>query len=309
MDPTTRSGNGRERVAAIVPRLKYSQRGQIFLCNLQAALGIPLIDAEHLCEVLLHEIEDDLDFKHDDELLACLKPFIGMLSRRAWEKRAERGIPPEFAPDELIVTVMRVEDFSFYRDSEHAASNHDYDTGLRNPGWSTERFDPDATTLPYFWAAPLHVLPSPVDRSAAETVRNHLGLVHHGHGACLMALVLRVPDGQRWFRPTAVEASPNARFLQVHPHETETRWGFTVDLGKLDIHDVGTSITGAPEIVVDRVTLGHCKRVRFVALGPTASDRATTEADKKFLQHVTNGRDIKEVYAALEHAIPRALRP
>jgi hypothetical protein len=284
-------------IAAIVPRLANSLRGQIFLCNLEAALQIPLIDERDLCAALRAEADESTQLKDEDSLLGYLKRFLQNAATVRWHRRATLGVPDEFSPDAPLVTVIKADDYRYYRDSEHTAANHNFET----PGWTINRIGIEAVTPEYFWAAPGDVCvgQSTDKKPRAEFTRDRLGLVHYGKNVALLALFLRPPASHPWCRPTVLEASPNARFRQVHPEQPETRWGFTVDLAKLDSPSAGSAIAGVPELVIGQVNLNNCTAVEFVALGKTESDRATAESDRQFLHHVRGERDFEDVYSKL----------
>jgi hypothetical protein len=283
-------------LAAIFPRLCNSLRGEIFLCNLEAALRVvpPILDAGALRQDLQIELTQDIRFDDEDTLLGYLRDALAKAPSGQWRGRCTSGLPAGFSRDGYVVTVMTMTDYESYYDRP-SISGHAFDS---IPGSRATDFRPSACTREYFWAAPKEACPDDagVDRSA-DTLRDRLGLVQHGSGVSLVALYIKVPIGHTCCRPSVIEANPNARFRQVHPDRSETAWGYTVHLDKLPGTPVGETIAGAPEILVSKLRLADPSLdVLFVSLGVTRSDKATANADRAFRDHLRLNREFGDIY-------------
>jgi hypothetical protein len=262
---------------------------------LEAALAAfpPVLSAEALKKDLQIQLHKDISFDDEDSLLGHLKYSLTQALSGEWRYRCEFGIPAAFSPDGYVVNVMTRKDYDAYYKSP-SITGHDYDRPLSR---TINGFRPTARTREYFWAAPRKACPEDcAPELAAETLRNLLGLVHYGGGVPLMALYIKVPDRQACFRPSVIEANPNARFRQVHPDRSESQWGYTVDLSRLPTAPVGQTIAGAPEILVGQVALAESPDVMFVSLGVTTTDKDTASSDRAFRDHLRASRAFEEIY-------------
>lgn len=284
----------------ILSRLCNSYRGEIFLCNLEAALGLtpPVLKVDALKVDLQQEADRDIRFEDEDSLLGHVKYKLTKAESGKWYMRCAVGLPTGFSKDGYVVNVMSVRDYdSYYKPPP--VSGHDFEMA---PRARVKAFRFGASTREYFWAAPAECCPADNEPNvSAEAFRNRLGLVHYGGGTALVALYIKVPADQKCCRPSVIEANPNARFRQVHPERSEREWGYTVDLEKLPATPVGQPISGAPELLVSQVKLAESPDVEFVALGATNSDRDTASSDKAFRNHLACSREFKDIYRSIEH--------
>ena len=187
-----------------------------------------------------------------------------------------------------------------YRDPVIASSGHGF--GHWNPGDVHGTYVANAMTRDYVWLAPVESFPDPrIPRSDAESCRDQLGLVHYREKETLVALHLRLHKSiPPVYRPTVVEANPNARFRQVDPEfPAEDRWGKTVDLQLLAQSPMPTSIGGLPELVSGQLLLDDADEVHFYMLGPTKTNQSTTTSDQTFLDHLLDGTNIETIHATL----------
>lgn len=289
MATSTRPGLRRDgpHLRAVLGPLVSSMRGQIFLSNLEAAL--PLLPLKSVRDALLSVQTKDARRMHEDDYLPHLRSRLQDLGFGLLLNIKSPGFA-QFSPDGWVVNVLPFVSYqAHYEDPVASLAGH---TGLtKTPGTSTSNFRASAATAPFFWiAARAAIAPPEVARSNAQSARDLLGLVHYGMKSDLVAMHLRL-TGPVVFRPTAIEANPNARFRHTDPKSpTETRWGRTIHLDLLEFFNPGDEIGGIPELVAYRTRLADCDSVEFYYLGTTSSDRSTTGTDRKFLTHVLNGR-------------------
>lgn len=272
---------------AVLDPLVHSVRGQIFLANFLDAL--PLLGAPELVNALMSIRSRDAKKMHEANYLAHVKatlhkPIFGQLLRNAVTSFSE------FAPDTWVVNILPYPSFkAYYEDPKASMSGHvPFGTTV---GTKTNLFRADASTAPFWWIAPRYrFYPKEVPESRAQESRDMLGLVHYEATMPLVAMHISPGPGD-FFRPTVVEANPNARFRQVDPfNPSEKRWGRTVDLEKLHTLPKGHDIGGLPELVAKQVRLAGAREVVFYFLGSPVLDRSTTSMDMKFLDEVLAGR-------------------
>ena len=285
---------------ALLMRLTASVRGQLFLCNLDAAIQATLIDPTDVSRAIATIKLRDIKFMHEQNLLGHLRARFQDASFGLILKHQRFAIFDDFLSGKPVVTVMRRVDFEgYYADPSDLITGHDFAKSV--VGSSTNRFRPSATTNQVFWAAPSSAFsPSATLEKDAEHTRDALGLVHLGKRLPLVALHF-VPPRDRCYRPTAIEAIPNARFRQIDPGiPGEDRWGITIDLALLDVADAAATISGKPELIFSRVRLADSVVHAFFHLGETISDRDTSTADDKFLAHLLGSAKIQETVSRLK---------
>jgi len=288
------------KVKQVILRLSASIRGQIFLCNLDAAIDEGLIAPLAVANALAKVKVRDIKLMHDMDLLGHLKgilqdPTIGMML-----KHPRNSIYDEFLDGEHLVTVIRKVDFeNYYSDPADLINGHAFDK-IPAGAW-TRLYRNSATTNNIFWAAPVSKFDPDVLVRHAELARDELGLVHHKKEVELVSLHFK-PSIANCYRPTIIEALPNSRFRQLNPNEpNETRWGFTVDLALLDAPPPTGNISGKPELVFSKVLLKDCNVFAFCYLGETKNDRDTAEMDERFLNsHLYSSTNITQVFSRLE---------
>lgn len=289
----------RKRVRAVLDRLSASIRGQIFLCNMDAGIQLGLLAANRISKAISTIKLRDINVMHENTLLGHLKgvlqdPVGGLIL----QNDRSSAMPP-FAAGKPLVTVITRKDFEqFYAYPPDLISGHDFANYV--PGAYTTRFGSLAATKGFFWAAPTSSFSSSFGLTrTAEVPRDALGLVHYGKGIALVALHL-TPPPTACYRPTVLEANPNARFRQNNPNAPhETRWGFTVDLALLDGASPPASISGKPELLLAGFPLNQCASVMFYHLGTTLSDRDTASADERFLAHLLSGQSMAQLMLRL----------
>lgn len=301
---SARTASAKKRsIAAVLNRLSASMRGQIFLCNLDGGIKYSLVDANSVADVFCRITASQLRNKHEDDILGHLASVLQHPTRRLVLRNDRTSSFPDFCNGDPLVTVMRQTTFfSWYADPAALISGHAFSTHA--PGASTSKYRPSAATNPICWVAPTHAFPSPaVLKRDAETARDSLGLVHHGKGVSLVSFVFH-PPSEHCYRPTAIESIPNARFRQQDPlNPSESRWGFTVDLARLDVATGGSAITGLPELLLPTSKVADCHNVTFFYLGETLSDRDTATSDKEFLVNLLRGETISDVVSRLRRAL------
>lgn len=290
-----------KRLWSVIAYLLRSRRGQIFLCNLEAALSSAIVDLNDLKLALDQELQNDVGFLDEDSLLDHLKKALQAFGVGAWSRRSAHGVPEDFSHGNPLITVMSREVFKKrYQDPRESLNGHAFDKVDR----LTRRFKESATTADYVWVTPRkYCEPLFSQTAAAEALRDLLGLVHHGKEVELVALYMKPPRAHPCSRPTVIDASPNARFCQAHPTESEQRWGYTVDLAKLDAYSDGDHLVGAPEMIMSKLWLRDCTDVSFTSLGRTRTDRDTASADRRFLIHLQQNRRFQDVVEKLQAAI------
>lgn len=282
----------RAHVSAVLAPLASSMRGQIFLSNLEAAL--PLLPATKLRDAFLLVRTSDARRMHEEDYLAHLKlklqdKSLGLLLTHKSSAFAQ------FAPDGWVLNVLPFASYQgYYEDATAALTGHA--SLSKTPGKSTSVFRTTATTAAVVWiAARSSITPSELSRSNAEGARDLLGLVHYGAKTELVAMHLKL-SALDVYRPTVVEANPNARFRHLDPiNPTESRWGRTVDLDRLETAGPTDEIGGVSELVVSQTRLQDCAGVEFHYLGSTKNDRSTTGTDKKYLDRILSGRDAFDI--------------
>ncbi|CRI63421.1 hypothetical protein THIOKS11320070 [Thiocapsa sp. KS1] len=261
---STRTASTKKRsIAAVLNRLSASVRGQIFLCNLDAGIKASLVDPKSVADMFGRITASQLRNKHEDDILGHLATILQQPTRRLVLRNDRTSSFREFCNGDPLVTVMRQATFSsWYADPAALISGHAFST--HGPGASTTKYRLSAATNPICWVAPTHAFPSPAAfKRDAETARDSLGLVHHGKGASLVSFVFQ-PPAKHCYRPTAIESIPNARFRQHDPlNPSESRWGFTVDLARLDAAAGGSAITGLPELLLPTFRVADCHNVTF----------------------------------------------
>lgn len=270
----------RQHLRAVLLPLVTSVRGQIFLVNLSGALS--LLPSANVRDALLRVSRADARRMHEADYLPHLKsviqrPEFGLL---LWCKVTSFT---EFAPDGWVVNVLPYPSYkAYYEDASGAISGHG--AFGSSAGQREVRFRPGATTATQWWIAPRHsIVPTTITTNNAQRSRDLLGLVHYGNDVDLVALHVCTPSCDV-FRPTVIEANPNARYRQVDPTAPlEKRWGRTIDLAKLATTAAASDIGGVHELVASGVALSSCTRVEFFYLGKTVDDRSTTSADLAFL--------------------------
>ena len=283
------SGKLRERLhlQAVLSPLVNSMRGQILLVNLHA--GMKLLRRESIKNALLSIRVSDARRMHEDDYLPHLKltlqnPSFGLMLQHRVSSLAV------FASDSWIINVLPLPSYvAYYEDPSTAMSGH---LAFNSKAGNIQtKFKPSASTAPAWWIAGREsVTPSTIAKSSAQESRDILGLVHYGDNVDLVSMHLELP-GCDVYRPTFVEANPNARFRHINPNAPrENRWGGTVHLGKLRSFRPGDDIHGVPELVAAQVKLSNCRSVEFYFLGNTGSDRSTTSMDRRFLDIVIGKR-------------------
>lgn len=283
----------RRHLIKIMSPLVSSMRGQILLLNLDVAL--PMLEAVAVRAALLSVSPKDASRMHEEDYLPHLKaklqaPAVGLAFR------CKATSFPDFAPDGWVVNVLPFASYRAYYEHPSAALVGHIALNAK-VGNSTGSFSPVASTAPMWWMAARNSVHPPKDvRSDAQAARDALGLVHYGADLELVAMHLQ-PISPDIYRPTVVEANPNARFRHRDPlNPTESRWGKTIHLDRLETSPASGDIGGVPELVSSQTELKHCTAVEFHYLGKTASDRSTTSMDKKFLDHLLDGRSITTIF-------------
>lgn len=306
--------NAKPVVREVLRPLMSSARGRIFVCNLISAAKKPkpLVDTPKLRVVMDMAIKESELLGKEEQLMASLHYKTIAFKQRIASHQGFAGVPEEFSQREKLISVISVEDyFRHYAKTTEGLRGFSF----RRPapvlaaGWRSTYFHPTAMTRFPFWVAPMRSLPKPPSSDDAEGIRDALGLVHRGKKKALIAMVLTPPAKHRCYRPTVLEAMPNARFLQRHPHMKEDRWGFTVNLAKLGrIIETGEpahvkKISGLPEMILDPLMLSDCTNVEFISLGRTETDRATESADIKFSEILEEGREAGQILKQLSSVI------
>ena len=289
MPSTKRStaASQKPHLRAVLLPLVASVRGQIFLVNLLGALA--LLPGARVRDALLRVSKADARRMHEADYLPHLKLVI---------QRPEFGLMltcivnsfAEFAPDGWVVNVLPFPSYkAYYEDASAALSGHS--AFGSHPGQREIRFQPGATTATQWWIAPRHsIVPMSIVTSDAQRSRDLLGLVHYGNDVDLVALHACTPSCGV-FRPTMIEANPNARYRHLDPTAPlEMRWGRTIDLSKLATALATGDIGGVHELVAGKVALANCAKAEFFFLGKTTDDRSTTSADLTFLNHLLGKR-------------------
>lgn len=282
----------RLHIRAVLRPLISSMRGQIFLLNLREAMR--MLPSAHLRTALLSVERKDATRMHDEDYLPHLKQ---VLQDSAFGLSLACPVASfiDFAPDDWVVNVLPFSSYrAYYEDPVTALTGHS-SFGTR-PGSTTSAFSPVAQTAPICWlAGRASLLPATIAKSDAEGARDVLGLVHYGARTKLVAMHLKLRSPSV-YRPTVVEANPNARFRQTDPlNPSENRWGKTINLHRLEFSSPGGDIGGVSELASSKIALNSCINVEFYNLGQTATDRSTTTMDKKFLDNLLRGRDVTKI--------------
>lgn len=297
IDPWARE---RRHLGAVLAPLIHSVRGQIFLTNVADAL--PLIDPKNVRRALLTVLPDNAKSMHEVNYLAHLK---GILQNPAFGLKLQNEVTSlgEFAADRWVVNVLPYVTYKArYEDSAAALRGHKpFDAKI---GSEAVSFKVGASTAPFWWFAPRSSFPKPITaQQDAQGCRDLLGLVHYDELTPLVAMHMEVTAVQT-YRPTIVEANPNARFRQIDPENPmEARWGRTVDLEKISLAKVGDGIGGVPELVAASMRLDAASKVGFFYLGKPRSDRSTTSMDQKFLDSILGTRKATAVLDEIVGAI------
>jgi hypothetical protein len=311
--------NGHQgRWRELLDRLINSRRGRIFLCNLIAALDELLVDASHLNDALSGDLAEEKLWDSEDDLMECLRTKLRSFTRKLSRGHTSDGVPDEFSKSGPLLSVMSLTDYqSRYEPTVADTSGHDFPDPAKvqhlPPGWVSTQFREGSRRVFPFWVAPARSFAKQLDHNDAETLRDVLGLVHRGDKVELIAMLFVPPAQQKCYRPTICHAMPNARFMQVHSKQSEDRWGFTVDLAKLDalIHDAASSadanLVGKPELVLEEMYLRDCSYVKFVSLGKTTTDRATHSADQQFSKCVEKNRTSAKLRKDLDKALKNGI--
>jgi len=297
----------RKNITVILQNLSRSEGGKILLLNLNCCLEKNMLVAKRVMTALESVKRSISASMSAANLLGHLK---AVLQRRSFGLHLQHNRDDDFlafASTGYIVTVMLYDDYGrFYADPSHSTYGHAF--AHKTPGTKSGSFLSTARTNEVFWAAPVPTFPDPtVVTSNAEAARDILGLVHYGARKELIALHF-VPSPARCYRPTVIEAISNSRFRQTSPlYPAEIRWGYTVDMAKLE---AGTGpkddITGVPEFVFEQVLLKECTVDGFYYLDRTLVDRGTNELDNKFVKHLLqeNGlTDISDVIKSIERKL------
>jgi len=305
----------------MLDRLTVSERGRVFICNLEVALREPCLDLKRLGDLLREAISDDELHDREDEMLGRLRREVQHERSGAWLKWKYDGIPPDFAPAGKLFTVMTMKDYySYYSIPGERGEGYDFPewpSEARLPfTWKSEEFRPSAGRGYHIWVAPTNSYS--ISGNLADRLRDLLGLVHRGSYENLVVMEFTPPSGHACFRPLVFDAVPNQRFLQTHPNVADKRFGRTVDLMKLEVltrthgpnvpsanyHD--EPLEGLPELVLDKVLLSACTNVRFYYIGRTEKDRATKSADELFARYLERGRPIRSTLAAIRSRLDSA---
>jgi len=281
------SAKERRHLQAVLSPLVNSMRGQIFLLNL--SLAVKVIGAPKFKSAFMGVLARDAKRMHEDDYLPHLK---GVLQKASSGLLLQCKVSsfPEFAPDRWLVNVLPFVSFkTYYEDPTAALSGHIPFSSM--PGNSVKRYKAGAATAPYWWVAGRTSFPSTSSvQSDAQGCRDVLGLVHFANDVDLVAMhvQVRVCDV---YRPTVVEANPNARFRHRDPmNPKEDRWGKTIDLAKLS-HAHAADIGGLPELVAAKLDLASSDDVEFFYLGRPIDDRSTSSSDRRFLDSLMTGID------------------
>ena len=296
--PVTHKRNNKS-VRRILEKLAGSLRGQIFLCNLDMGLRASMVQAGAVTNALNKVKMADIRLMHENNLLGHISSHLHSSAAALLLQNPRGSDYTAFASGGLAVSVLRRVDFeTYYADPSDLISGHDFSKST--PGSSTLLFKRVAATNARFWAAPVSTFgPISIVENDAEKCRDLLGLVHYGRNVPLVAIHL-LPPPNTCYRPTVIEAIPNARFRQLDPMTTpENRWGYTVDLELLNRNAVGARIFGMPELVFARASLADCGPVKFFHLGTTVTDKDTASADSKFLTFLLAGSSIETVVRSL----------
>lgn len=309
----TRRKRAEPRLHDVLRALFNSARGKIFICNLVSAAEEPqpLLDRPKLRALADLAVQWPKLLGREEELMGAVRYEALKSKERIGTQHAYEGIPEEFSKRQRLISVITVSDYTaYYAKTRDRIIGFDFVDPKTPPprDWKGTYFDDTAKTLFPFWAAPTHALPHPPKWDDAEGIRDALGLVHRGKKKPLIAILFTPPEKHHCYRPTVLDAMPNARFMQRHPHMGKEDWGYTINLATLDAQvenelpaDI-KSLSGLPELVLDALNLRDCTDVEFVSLGLTETDRATESADRKFVEALEAGREAEEILRQL-HAI------
>jgi len=278
-------GNNKNNITVILQQLGRSEVGNIFLVNLHCCLETNTLVATRV-RAALGSVKSSISSSMSPaNLLGHLKAVLQRkLFRLHLQINSEKAFAA-FAGGGYLVTVMLYDDYDrYYADPSHRTFGHAF--ALKKPGEKSDRFLSTAKTNKAFWAAPVQEFPDiGLITSKAETARDVLGLAHLGTDKELIALHF-IPSPAKCYRPTIVEAIPNSsRFRQTSArYPTETRWGYTVDLAKLEsVSGPTDDITGVRELVFEQVLLQECTVDGFYYLDRPLTDRSTNDMESKFL--------------------------
>lgn len=278
----------RKHLQIVFTPLLHSIRGQLFLINLADALQF--LDPPSLLNAFQSVRVADAKRMHEADYLSHLKGVLQRPTHRQLLRNLSASYDA-FAADKWVVNVLPYVSYkTYYEDSVAALSGHvPFDAAI---GTCATTYKEGSSTAAFWWIAPRSSFPRHATvQSEAQTCRDILGLVHYDDLTPLVAMHIK-KDVCRVFRPTVVEANPNARFRQIDPsNPTETRWGRTVNLEKLGNQSVGGEIGGLPELAAERINLSDSTEVSFYYLGKPQSDRSTTSMDQKFLEAMLRGRE------------------
>lgn len=291
------------KVNTALDRLLASTRGQIFLVNLHDAL--PMLDATPVREAL-----ESVDTRRTKKMPET--SYLTYLRDRLQDPihelvlLNERTCFTEFAPDGWIANVFSRDTFdSRYRDPKASISGHKA-VLTHHPGEELIGIRPNVSTRDPFWIAPCSAVTPPTTlESDAETARDLLGLVHFRHNTALVSMRLKFAKPMKVYKPTVIEANPNARFRQRDPIDpAETRWGKTVNLSSLSVDPILKDLGGVPEML-SKVKLKDADESKFYDLGLTRTDQSTSSTDTAFLLHILDTRDISRIYEKIRDHLRR----
>jgi len=291
----------RRHLLAVLGPLVHSMRGQIFLANLDDALRF--LDAPSLLAAFHSVRATDARRMHEADYLGHVRAVLQRATPGQLLRNPVSSFD-EFASDGWIVNVLPYASYKvFYEDASAALSGHIAFNSL--VGTRATAYKVGSSTASYWWMAARASFPHvTMAREEARTCRDMLGLVHFDDRTPLVAMHVEFRSFSV-FRPTVVEANPNARFRQIDPtNPSETRWGRTVDLEKLGNLSAGADIGGVPELVAAKFLLADATQVHFYYLGTAGIDRSTSSMDATFLNMLLNGRKAEEIG---EHIIEELL--
>jgi hypothetical protein len=275
--------------------------GQIFLVNLLLGLEQKLI-----CPAKLNNFFQNLgpditkDTSHED-VLGSIAGLLTHKSSPVLLQNPRNVCLEEFTNDAALYFVCERSAFeTHYADMDSLVSNHDFDQFISSKNVGKQfKTRPTAKTKPWFWATSVNYLNGneklgEASRTNAARMRDILGLIQH-KSAHLFAIEVRPSVSPKVYRPTVIEAVPNARFLQAPKADRDNKdWGWTADMEQIKAStEQLRDLFGLPELVVEGLDFESCTVEAFYlgelpgALNTVACD--SNESHLEFLRLLRTG--------------------